>query len=278
MEYPIEYLFSEKLEIGVIRVSVAATVICLDHGSTDGITVPDDELEPYFQPKKASIQHLESNVEYDVWHRPHCFVHISPKGVFAKQVKRIEDAIVSSIARGLLVPVQLRANLDGTINPRETWLNTQEFVDWCDVHSLRFDDVFDQYVSDERKIMEAAIEVMNSKRLQLESSNFESEINARRDELNEPDIALKLLRENIALREGRGSHPKLEGNLKNRERETLLNIIGVLLELIKSPKAGRNSDSAVIREMLDNYSEKAGIRERTLQEKFASAKKNLMSN
>lgn len=71
------------------------------------------------------------------------------------------------------------------------------------------------------------------------------------------------------------TEPKAIGS---RERDTLLNIIGVLLELIKSPKPGRSSDAAVIKEMLDNYSEKAGIKERTLQEKFAAAKKSLTSS
>ena len=62
-----------------------------------------------------------------------------------------------------------------------------------------------------------------------------------------------------------------------REREILLNIIGVMLELLQSPKPGRNSDAAIIKEMLENYGEKPGIKERTLQEKFPAAKRSLLA-
>ena len=64
-------------------------------------------------------------------------------------------------------------------------------------------------------------------------------------------------------------------SLPNREKVTLVNIIGVMLELLKSPKPGRDSDAAVIKEMIDNYPEKQGISKRTLEEKFAAANKIL---
>ena len=68
-----------------------------------------------------------------------------------------------------------------------------------------------------------------------------------------------------------------EKPLGERERTTLLNIIGVLVELIKAPKPGRDNDSALIEEMLKNYGDTAGIKERTLQAKFAAAKRSLTS-
>jgi len=69
-----------------------------------------------------------------------------------------------------------------------------------------------------------------------------------------------------------------EKPLGNRERGTLLNIIGALLELIQSPRKGRDSEAAVIAELVNNYPEKSGISSRTLQEKFALAKRNLLSD
>lgn len=71
--------------------------------------------------------------------------------------------------------------------------------------------------------------------------------------------------------------PQLDKTLSARERDTLLNIIGALVELIQTPRPGRDSDAAVINEMLSNYSDKPGIKERTLQEKFAAAKRSLLS-
>lgn len=69
-----------------------------------------------------------------------------------------------------------------------------------------------------------------------------------------------------------------EKELEPRERLTLLNIIGVMLELLQSPKPGRTSDAAIIKEMIENYGEKPGIKQRTLQEKFPAAKRSLKAD
>lgn len=63
--------------------------------------------------------------------------------------------------------------------------------------------------------------------------------------------------------------------ISSKERNTLLTIIGVLLELIQNHKPGRDSEAAVIQEMLLNYEEKTGIAKRTLEGKFAEAKRIL---
>ena len=63
-----------------------------------------------------------------------------------------------------------------------------------------------------------------------------------------------------------------------RERTTYLNIIGAMLELLQTPRPGRISDAAVIRELEENYKDKPGIRERTLQDKFAAAKRSLRAS
>jgi len=81
----------------------------------------------------------------------------------------------------------------------------------------------------------------------------------------------------VALKSGKGKATTQDKPLIERERENLLNIIGALLELIKSPKENRNSNADVIKELLANYSDKPGIRERTLQEKFAAATRSLQS-
>lgn len=75
-----------------------------------------------------------------------------------------------------------------------------------------------------------------------------------------------------------GKSGNLEKSLSTKERNTLLTTIGVLLELIQSPKPGRDSEAVVIEEMLQNYDEKLGISKRTLEQKFAEAKKILRSS
>mgnify|MGYP001049091774 CR=1 FL=1 len=72
-----------------------------------------------------------------------------------------------------------------------------------------------------------------------------------------------------------------EQPLGSRERNTLLNIIGGLLELIlgESPSGQKlsrfESQAAVIDGLLARYEGKAGIKKRTLEEKFAKAKRQL---
>jgi len=63
-----------------------------------------------------------------------------------------------------------------------------------------------------------------------------------------------------------------------RAETTYLNIIGAMLELMKSPRPGRDSDTAVIDEIERNYRDKPGISTRTLQEKFAAAKRSLSAS
>jgi hypothetical protein len=72
--------------------------------------------------------------------------------------------------------------------------------------------------------------------------------------------------------------PIVDKPLSDRERQTLLNTIAVLLELIQTNKPGRNSEADVIREMIANYSEKQGISKRTLEDKFSAAKQSLLNS
>lgn len=63
-----------------------------------------------------------------------------------------------------------------------------------------------------------------------------------------------------------------------RSETTYLNIIGALMELIKSPKAGRSDDASVIKELVENYGDKYGISQRNLNDKIPEAKRSLNSN
>jgi hypothetical protein len=62
-----------------------------------------------------------------------------------------------------------------------------------------------------------------------------------------------------------------------RAESTYLTIIGALLELVRTPRTGRASDAAVIRELIENYSDKPGISKTTLEAKFAEARRRLHS-
>lgn len=68
-----------------------------------------------------------------------------------------------------------------------------------------------------------------------------------------------------------------EKPLGDRERDNLLRIIAVMLELLRSPRSSNTTESEIIDEMLANYDDMPGIKKRTLEEKFAMAKRALSS-
>lgn len=65
---------------------------------------------------------------------------------------------------------------------------------------------------------------------------------------------------------------KSEKPLAARERSNLLNIIGALLGL------NGTKEAAIIAELLEKYPATPGIKKRTLEDKFAEAKRSLQSN
>lgn len=69
-----------------------------------------------------------------------------------------------------------------------------------------------------------------------------------------------------------------EKPVKEPQLSGFLNIIGAMLELLKSPREGRNSNEAVIQELVKNYSDKYGISKSNLEAKFAEARRSLNAN
>jgi len=67
-------------------------------------------------------------------------------------------------------------------------------------------------------------------------------------------------------------------HISRRERNAYLNIIGALNELVQSPRDKREGDAAVIRELVDNYSDKYGISKSNLEKQFAAAKRSLQAD
>lgn len=84
--------------------------------------------------------------------------------------------------------------------------------------------------------------------------------------------------EGLAPQQATAAQQDDEKPLHPKREKTYLNTIGALVELIQSPRPGRGSDAAVIRELLENYGERPGISERTLQSIFPAAKKSVQSN
>jgi len=63
----------------------------------------------------------------------------------------------------------------------------------------------------------------------------------------------------------------------DRAEATYLTIIGALLDFVHTPRRGRDSDAAVIRDLIESYGDKPGISKTTLEAKFSNAKRQLKS-
>lgn len=66
--------------------------------------------------------------------------------------------------------------------------------------------------------------------------------------------------------------------LAPREKTTLLNIIGGLLELMTAHSSVWNNQAAIVQELLENYERCPGIAKSTIDSKFAEAKRSIKQN
>lgn len=103
-------------------------------------------------------------------------------------------------------------------------------------------------------------------------------LKARIDKATETYRALKKERDEIeAQRASLAAIVEGQSAPGNRAETSYLNIIGALVELVRTPRSGRTSDAAVIRELIENYSDKPGISKANLETNFAEARRRLHS-
>lgn len=98
-------------------------------------------------------------------------------------------------------------------------------------------------------------------------------IRAERDALREK--LDKTLADLVIARNKQKSNDDKRKVFSIRERNALLKLVGAMLELMKSPRPGREVESAIITELVENYSDADGISPSNLQKKFAEAKRIL---
>ena len=72
--------------------------------------------------------------------------------------------------------------------------------------------------------------------------------------------------------------PEVSGEKPAVAKESsYLNIIAALLELVLSPRPGRESQARVIAELVENYDDRPGISKATLEKVFAAAKRSFIA-
>ncbi|GKT16236.1 hypothetical protein AVHY2522_10945 [Acidovorax sp. SUPP2522] len=120
-------------------------------------------------------------------------------------------------------------------------------------------------------------EVMHSAQQPMEEGDllwFETAVVVQRQDVRVPAVAVEAMQQCFG-KEPAATPARSEQKMGQRERNAYLRLVGAMLELLKSPRPGRDDDTSIIRELVDNYGDTDGISESSLARKFAEAKRLL---
>lgn len=257
-EFPPNLMFSLHDVPGVIRLTTASVLLAFEN-ELDGL--------PSIEAEDMPLSKLKT----------HAFCNAPLSGNLLRRKETYLKALADSIEQKDLKPVSLRRSLKGELDLARTWLLVDDFHDWCDARDIQLGDWFSQYADDETSIFNAAGDAGDSARRQMEDSPREKRIYERAVSMSgdtEEQVAgvVAIIRENERLRAELHSRREREDKpLAPRERTTLLNVVGALLQL------SGVKESAIIDAVLTQHPEVPGLRERTLQKTFAEAKRSLAS-
>jgi hypothetical protein len=247
------------------RLLTAIHVACVDAGGECfGVKYDDEDLQRFF----------------DV--NGHRYFSVEPTGGIKKAASSLTKAVLASVEKGELKLAKTRRNLAGDLSLRGSWVEADAFDEWCNSHGLSLGESWFDLWKDDQEICSAAAEIHEVKRRQYEGLNDESDVESIREQFETGGVdalfaEIATLRAKLKRHESKDART-VQRPIQNREKTTYLNIIGAMLELMKSPRPGRDSDTAVIDEIERNYRDKPGISTRTLQEKFAAAKRSLSAS
>lgn len=254
-EYPHELHFGSPF---VISVSTAAKLLAYEN-EVDGL--------PSVESEDSKLVEL----------RAHAFGTAAFTGNLLRRSEVFCAALLGSLERNEWRPVSVRRSLDGLPIPAKTWMSVDDLMAWAEVRELAFGDWSNQYLEDEQRIFMAAGEAGEAARRQLENPEQERVIQDRasafaREMTSDGEAALDLIRENERLRAQVQSKRGGEDRpVADRERATLLNVIGALLHHVGEKEA------SIIDSILSRHPDKQGLTKRTLEAKFAAAKRSLSS-
>lgn len=269
-EYP--NLFNGELKF-YGRILTLICIACIDGGNeVFGVNqYSEEELQDYF----------------DV--NTHRYFMVTPRGNLQKSISILDKMLQSSLKNGELKPVVLRRNLLGDISMVNSWIYADDFQEWCDSYGIHLGHNWTSHWRSEMEILHYGLEEQAKRRrsdeglskedLGIEEDMDAESLRAKLDQDSYINLYNELLESQHQLNRYRYSREiVVQENLKPRSETTYLNIIGAMLELLKSPRVGRENDVAIIEEIVNNYSDKPGISSRTLQDKFALAKRTLISS
>ena len=262
-----------------VRLQLAALLACLDGGAE----YPLHEVLPY----QLADDPSETSV--------HAFAWTSPSGKLSEHVAEVAQSLCRSIVRKDIQPLLLVMDIDDEIDPANTWISATDFQHWCLQRTSDLGALWDRFLDEAYYIESSAMQAAACELEELESSKSNYVKRAVDSSLKEqgwytslsPELQVKidghllpLLRNCLRDLGVTETEPKNLGDrgteidrpLQPRERTTLLNIIGALLD------ANGTKEAALIAQLEEKYPTASGIKKRTLEGKFALAKRSIAAN
>ena len=259
-----------------VRLQLAALVACL----SGGFFYPPHEILPYQledDPDDTSV---------------HAFAWTTPSGKLAEHVEEVKQSLYRAIARKDIEPLLLVIDIDDEIDPANTWISAIDFQRWCVQRNIDLGELWDRFRDEAYNIESAAMQAAARELDELESSKSGCAKQAVDSSLAEQEWYACLSSELQGQIEGHLSQllrsclkslgysesafqelgprgTEIDRPLQQRERTTLLNIIGALLEV------NGTKETALIDQMEERYPAVSGIKKRTLEAKFALGKRSL---
>lgn len=239
MDYPTEIVWpSNVAPPSNIRLSVAAKLIALGLGRWDGKDYPEQETNPFVS-HHVPVPDSPDSVLYI---EPHEYLDIEPKGLVAIATEAIQRALSKSVVDGSIRPTVLKCSFDGMPVSRETWIETDSVVTWCDQRDLNLSDEFFDYVEQENKVFEAAIRGAENARRRLEYAADYHRAERHEEPTSYRDEYIRLVVSRQRASNERDSTEPPERPLLTRERNVLLAIIATLcnscdIDFYKASKA-----------------------------------------
>ena len=262
-----------------IRLRLAALLACLD----GGVAYPPHEVLPY----RLADDPNETSV--------HAFAWTSPSGKLAEHIAEVMQSLCRSIVRKDLQPLLIVMDIDDEIDPANTWISATDFQHWCTQRTIDLGELWDRFLDEAYYIESSAMQAASRELEELESSKSNYVKQAVDSSLEEQDwyaclspelqgkidghlsqLLLSCLR-SLGIPDTEPKNVGARGTetdraLQPRERTTLLNIIGALLE------ANGTKEAALIAQLEEKYPTVSGIKKRTLEGKFALGKRSLTAN
>ena len=228
------------------------------------------------------VEYSDSDLQHFFGINSHRYFSVQPTGSINTAASTLKKAVLASVEKGELKLAVVKRSLTGELSLLDSWVGADAFDDWCNSRGLSLGESWSDLWQDDQEILGATVEAQDVKRRQYEGLNDESEVESLREQFDTAGVdalfaEIATLRAKLKRHESKDALT-VQRPIQNREKTTYLNIIGAMLELMKSPRPGRDSDTAVIDEIERNYRDKPGISTRTLQEKFAAAKRSLSAS